>query len=512
MKNSVRRENILPSFRLSKSAFERLNTMFRRFTKIRELIHRNIDNYINDFVKFHGKPNDRREYLETKYRPLAPKENYLLQESDSGKVFFQVSDIALLTGRDPSSISRTLTQINASSDWCARLLAIREESRSANNNKIFVYDAKIFDLIMDFREAKYLERFQLHGNSDYQEVLRYWGYMKRLEKVKSQSSHANKIIEDDSDIQEFTMPDLPNMSWHDVVKIIGKKLFTLRADMIFVMIFGVSFMLVRKWPALIPVLAGMSLTALIACALMLRARTLDTGLAAEIGAVCTLLVLFWGINLTIENAVYTPGGTVFTLKEHEPLITLQPVRVHSERPLAFHITAENQDSIKEIFYKIDSERDYKSTGFTWSGTPNLLIEPEKQHGIISINIKCKDFDNKEHEALAFAFDLDKEFFNAAKNLILNEKELIMIKDFGNITKISAVVNDSVKAVAYGINTLKPDRIYEISNVDPTKPLQAESILTLNHASIDYVSAYAVFLDNTSSDIRITKSEGSPLSI
>ena len=477
--------------------------MFRRFTKVRELIHRNIHDYINDFMNFHGKPDDRREYLETKYIPRAPKENYLLQDSDSGKVFFHIEDIALLTGRDSSSISRTLNQINASRDWCSRLLAIREESKSANNNKIFVYDAKIFDLIMDFREAKYLERFQRHGNSDYQEVLRYWQYMKRLEEAKSHSAHKNRIIEDDSDIQEFTMPDLPNMSWHDVVMIIGKKLFTLRADMIFVMIFGVSFMLVRKWPALIPVLAGMSLTALIACALMLRARTLDTGLTAEIAAVCTLLVLFWGINLTIENAIYTPGGTVFTLKEHEPLITLQPVRVYGERPLAFHVTAENQDSIREIFYKFDSEREYKSTGFTWSGTPNLLIEPERQDGIISINIKYKDYDNKEHEALTFAFDLEKEFFNAAKNLILNEKELIMIRNFGNITKISAVVNDSVKAVAYGLNTRKPDRIYEVGNVDPKYPLQAESILTLNHSSIDYASAYAIFLDNTSSDIKIT---------
>jgi len=494
----------LPSFRLSPAAFSRLNTMFRRFTKIRELIHKNIDDYISDFMSFQGSPDDRRDYLETKYRPRAPQENYLLQDPDSGKVFFHIEDIALLTGRHPSSISRTLIQINASSGWCARLLAIREETKSANNNKIYVYEAKIFDLLIDFREAKYLERFQRHGNSDYQEVLRYWEYMKRLEEVKSRSAHKNKIIEDDSDLQEFTMPDLPNMSWHDVVKLIGRKLFTLRADMVFVMIFGVSFMLVRKWPVLIPVLAGMSLAALIACALMLRIRPLDTGLIAEGGAVCTLLVLFWGINLTIENAVYTPGGTVFTLKEYEPSITLRPVRVYGARPLAFCITADNQDSIKEIFYRYDSEREYKSTGFTWSGTPNLLIEPEKQHGVISINLKYKDSGNKEHEPLAFAFDLEKELFRAAKNLIMNEKELIIIKNSGSTTKISAVVNDSVKAVAYGLNTNKPDRIHEVSSIDPKYPLKAESILTLNHADISYISAYAIFTDNTSSDVRITK--------
>ena len=213
-------------------------------------------------------------------------------------------------------------------------------------------------------------------------------------------------------------------------------------------------------------------------------------------------MIFWGINLTIENAIYTPGGTFLTLKERTPLITLQPVRNYGARPLAFHVTAENQDSISEIFYKYDSQREYKSTGFTWSGTPNLLIEPEKQSGMLNINIKYRDSDNKESEPLAFAFDLEREYFNASKNLILNEKDFIMIRRVGSLTKINAVVNDSVRAIAYGINTHKPDVIHEVVKIDSKYPLTAENIFTGNNANIEYVSSYIIFRDNTSSDVRM----------
>ncbi|MBQ6773696.1 MAG: hypothetical protein IJP48_06485 [Synergistaceae bacterium] len=492
----------MPSFRLSKESIRKLNLRFKRFKRVRELIHRNITSYINDFMNFQGDSHERREYLERKYKRLAPHENYLLHDSKSQKILFHVQDIALLTGRDPSSISRTLAKINALDGWCVRLLALRSETKSGNNNKIFVYDSKIFDLIIDFREAKYLERFQLYGNSDYQEVLRYWEYLKQLDELKTQSKSLNRVIEDESEI--FNAPELPLMSVRDVLKLIGSKLFTIKVDMIFAMTFGICFMFARKWPALIPVFAGVSFTSLISCMIMLRVRAGNANLISDIGALSTLLVVFWGINLTIKNAIYTPGGTFLTLKERTPLITLQAVRASGARPLAFHINAENQDTISEIFYKYDSQREYKSTGFTWSGTPILLLEPEKQSGMLNITLKYRDIDNNESEPLAFAFDLEREYFNASKNLILNEENFIMIKRAGEVIKIAAVVNDSVKAVVYGINTRKPNAIHEVGKIDSKYQLKNENILTSQNSSVEYISSYIIFRDNTSSDVRIKK--------
>ncbi|MBR0204977.1 MAG: hypothetical protein IJQ56_11505, partial [Synergistaceae bacterium] len=182
----------------------------------------------------------------------------------------------------------------------------------------------------------------------------------------------------------------------------------------------------------------------------------------------------------------------------------QPVRIHSSRPLAFQVKAENQDAIREIFYKYDSQREYKSTGFTWTGTSILLLEPEKQSGMLNITLKYRDIDNNESEPSAFAFDLEREYFNASKNLILNEKDFIMIKKFGDDVKISAVVNDSVKAVVYGINTRKPNAIHEVGKIDSKYQLKNENILTSQNSSVEYISSYIIFRDNTSSDVRIKK--------
>ena len=493
----------MPSFRLSTSSIRRLNSRFKRYTRVRRLIHENMKSYIEDFMNFTGTQKERKEFLEDKYRRLAPSENYLVFRNDSGRVLFNAEEIALIMGRAPSSISRTLGNILNSEGWCSKLLAIRENSKSGNNNTIFVYDSKIFDLIMDYRESRYLERYKLHGSSDYKEVLRYWDYLKKLEGLKTDSSK-NRIIEDDSDLQELILPELPNMSWHDVLKLIGAKLFTIRADMIFVLVFGLCFMLARKWPSLIPAFVGMSLASLIACMLMLRKRASGSELISDLGAVSTLLVLFWGMNLTIENAIYTPGGSILTLKEHEPLITLSPVRLSGAKRLGFWLNSENQDSIKEIFYKFDSQREYKSTGFTWSGSPNFLLEPDRQHGLININLKYRDSENHEHEPLAFAFDADREYFNAGKNLLLNEKDFVMINKFGKLTKINAIVNDSVSEIVYGINTSEPDKVFRPGQFDSGKPLSSENILTIQDKQVYYVSAYIIFRDGTSSDVRVTK--------
>ena len=86
---------------------------------------------------------------------------------------FHVREIALLTGRDSSSISRTLSHMEQSEGWYSKIIPLKHEAKSANNNTIHVYDRKIFDLIIDYREYKYLERIKRAGIADFREVMRY---------------------------------------------------------------------------------------------------------------------------------------------------------------------------------------------------------------------------------------------------------------------------------------------------------------------------------------------------
>lgn len=236
----------MASFSLSASYIRRITTAFKRYQKIRRLILRNVDEYISDFMNLKGTPQDREEYLEAKYRLREPKENYITAAAD-GNILFYVSEIALLTGRDSSSISRTLSQIERSEGWYSRLFPLRKKTKSANNNTIYAYDRKIFDLIIDYREHKYLERIKNAGGKNYSEAVRFWNYLKESErslKTNASVSRAAELNDDNSELTE--LPEIPPLSWKDVISVIGSKLFSVRTDMIFAFVFAVMFGIARR--------------------------------------------------------------------------------------------------------------------------------------------------------------------------------------------------------------------------------------------------------------------------
>ena len=481
----------MTTFNLANKTIKRLQTMSKRFRKIRALVHENITNYINDYRNFHGDINERNDELRRKYLSL----NNLILHDDDSKILFHVTDIAIITGYDDSAISRILAKIERSDKFCANLLAIRHETKSANNNLIYAYETKIFDLILDYRESIYLERFRRAGSSDFSEIIKYWEYLKN----SHNESNILTVIESKQENQDS--PEIPLMSLHNIIKLIGSKLFTVKTDMIFAIIFALTFALAKNWPNLIPVFAAISVTVLLSCAFMLRIRTPRTGLISDIGAIAALLVIFWGVNLTIDNGIYTPGGTILNLKDSQ--ITLNAVRgqeMHlADTPLAFQVIPENEGSIKEIFYSINGS-EYKSTGFYESGYPKFFININQDSGAINLNIKYLDNDNKEHGDFAFKFNYEKEYFNAGKNLLLNrEDSWLSITDFLGFITVEAYINNTVKSIVYGINTNEPEEIFNLDNHNNNYA----QIFSTHDNSIKFISSYLIFTDGTSSDIRIT---------
>lgn len=293
------------------------------------------------------------------------------------------------------------------------------------------------------------------------------------------------------------------------MRIIGSKLFSVKADMIFALMFAVTFGLARRWTALIPVFAAVSATLLIVCMLMLRNRSSRTELFADMGAVCTLLALFWGINLTMENGIYTPGGTVMNLTTPEPGLNITAsrgeYRGYRGNPLVFYVDADNEADIKELFYRADSGS-WQSTGKTEMGNVDFRLHPQITGDKITLEVKYTDTEGKEHGPYSFTFDVAEERFKSGKNAVMNHSDILWLMPRGNMTVINSFMNDTVKAVHYGVNTASPDRVY-VPDFDEGYHGDGSYIVDVVYEYVDFVSLYTEFTDGTSSDIHIKEAEG-----
>ena len=200
----------MPVFNLSEDNINRLREKFYEFQNSREKIHKLIKNYVADYRQFEGSAEDRKEFLEEKYSKLAPSLSHLVMFEDS-EIYFHVQDIMAILGRTQPAISITISKLEKSEGYGAKLLALRKPFKSANNNKIFIYKQEIFDLIIDKYEEEYLLRFSQprRGSSeaapDFNEVKKFWDYLKEFENYKN--SHA--IINNKEN--KIELPDIPAM-------------------------------------------------------------------------------------------------------------------------------------------------------------------------------------------------------------------------------------------------------------------------------------------------------------
>ena len=306
------------------------------------------------------------------------------------------------------------------------------------------------------------------------------------------------------------LPEIPPVSWQDIMRLIGGKLFSVRADMIFAIAFAVTFGLARRWQILIPVFAGLSGIALLVCVLMLRYRASRANMIAEAGAIFTLLAVFWGINLTMENGIYTPGGTVMNLSTPEPSLKLDAIRGEylgeSGYPVIFFVNADNEADIKEIYYRTDSQSEYKSSGRNELGGVQLRLRPKFTGNIITIDLKYIDTEDKEHGPYTFTFDVEKARFNSGKNAVINHPDILYVMERRDRIIINSYMNDTVKAVHYGINTEIPDRIY-VPDFDEGYNGDNEYVVDEIYEDVEFLSLYTEFTDGTSSDIHIKYIEG-----
>ena len=479
----------MASFGLSKSTMFMLQTRFQEFTEARMRVHANIQSYIDDYRAFTGTRSDRQATLEEQYMPRAPQMGWLVFR-DGKDILWQENDIAVLMGRSQASISRVIDRMEHKPGWCSRLLALSEETKSANNVTITAYHEGIFDLIFDKYEDEYLNRFirPRRGNNppDAGEVVRFWEYLKDDSALHGEYTSDLSLTAD--------TPEMHRLMAGDICSLIFRKIFTPKTGLLFTLMFALSFELVRRWHEVMAVIFALSLGVLGVCVILLHMRKYRAGLLSDVGAAAALMSVFWGLGLLSGGYIYTPGGNALPLSK-DPSLTLKPELM--EGHVVFTIVCESYGDVKEIFCRTDPNREYVSTGFNDYGFPDPFIEPDRVEGMIHLDVKYLDKDNREHGPFTFSYDMNKLRNDLTKKAIVDSNWLYVSRIAGNASVNVYINSDTANSVVYGINTDEPDTSCRVR-------IGSSTITTMKSEHLDYVSAYLVFTDGTSSDIRRAK--------
>lgn len=486
-----------------------IRAKFEEFHREREKLHELMADYIADYRQFQGMPDDRKEYLEKRYTRRSATVNCLLC-GEEGDIYWHIQDISILLGRNPSSISRIIVEMERADVWCSRLLILRKETKSANGNKIYVYRSEIFDLIFDCYEEKYLLRFSepRQGNKDkapdINEVRRFWQYLK--DSAQIQKEHIGLQEE------QTEMPDLPPLRWKDILSLIWNKVFTFKTGTLASVAIAVCYQAARWWPDMAPWFIVVSGLTLAACVAFLHLRRAAVSSLSSLGAVAMLFSMLWGANLYSTTGSFNAvNGTVLPSQANEQtgehILTLVP-ELDEGPKVNFRVNSDFYDNLKEVFYRISPETEYHSTGFNDIQYPNLLIDPGQKQGPITLDVKYVDTEGKEHGPWTYSFDITKERFELSKNFFLHQMgswmkvyymtdPVVIELDFD-----SKYADNVVKSVALAINKDTPEAMIPI---EKGKPVKGELVPAKD---IEYIMTYLVFADGTSSDIRRTKLKSS----
>ena len=207
-------------FNLTDNEISRLTAKFREFQDTRNALLIFIINYIADYQQSHGTSSNHRRYLRQKYTWQTPRINYLFNSGDG--FYWSVRNIAIVLGRNRSSITRTMKKMKTSGDWNNRLSDLRRIVTSDNGLNIVVFHQDIFELLLDYYEEEYLMRLAKprHGSAenapDIEELRRFWHQLRAQENIQKSLFAPGSF--------RACLPGSP-VSWHYRFRNIVRKIF-----------------------------------------------------------------------------------------------------------------------------------------------------------------------------------------------------------------------------------------------------------------------------------------------
>ena len=150
---------------LTDSDTAKLKAKYQAFKKVRDDLSIFLVSFIADYMRLQNDDaSKRKRYLRRKYGLFTPRINY---QFNTGECFlWSVRNIAIVLGRDRSSIIRILSKMRTSSYWLNRISHLHSVITSYEGGYIDVYHQDIFDVLMDWYEEEYLLRFARPRHGD----------------------------------------------------------------------------------------------------------------------------------------------------------------------------------------------------------------------------------------------------------------------------------------------------------------------------------------------------------
>jgi hypothetical protein len=503
-------EKRVDSFKLTPDTMKRLTAQFKAFLSDREKIHALLGDYVADYRSFKGTALARQEYLREKYAARAPNFTHLLPGVD-GELYWGAADIAILLGRDPTTITRMMRTIE-SGGWRSRLYELRRPSKAG----AFVYQKGIFDLIIDFYEEEYLQRFvaprrgETAGEEEKAEIYRFWNMLK----LRAQNDREFFLRDGMADVP-VDLPELPPLTLKEILRLIVAKTFNIKMGALFTVLFAFCYELSRRWNFFYLWVPALFAAVLVACVFGIRRGKFNPDHLVNVGAGALLFCFLWLVGVMAnDGVVHTPRGPVgappASEKSFEKRIAVSPHVLNDDRGVSFIVEVEDIREVKEIFYRVEPQTEYRTTGpmpqtnpATGLPYPNLIIWSGEKRGVAKIDVKYTDLGGAEWGPYGFAFDLDRLFLEATKKSLsdgIPGKDAFWfgVAEDGDITRINLnpysfnmTARAGIEKIMYGLNKETPDAEWPTDGANVTV-----------EKKIQYISAQIFFRDGASTDIKI----------
>ncbi|MDR1622310.1 MAG: hypothetical protein LBS00_08055, partial [Synergistaceae bacterium] len=352
----------MSSFKLTPDTMARLTAQFEAFRSDREKIHDLLGEYVADYRSFRGTALARQEYLREKYAVRAPNLTHLVFDAD-GEIYWGAADIAILLGRDSTTVTRMMRKIETFGGWRSRLFELRKPSGPG----AYAYKKEIFDFIIDFYEEEYLQRFvaprrgSAVGEEEKAEIYRFWNTLK----LRAQSDRGRVLRDGVIDAPE-ELPELPPPTLMEMLRLIAGKMFNVKMGAFFTVLFAFCYELSRRWNFLYLWMPVFFAAVFAACLFGIRRGKFNLDRLASVGAGALLFCFLWVVGLMANDGVIrTPKGPIAApavSERTEQKIVMDPLVYGGNEGVAFNVGIEDIRNVKEIFYRVEPQEDYRSTG------------------------------------------------------------------------------------------------------------------------------------------------------
>jgi hypothetical protein len=522
-----------------------------------------MESYVRDYGSYEGSATRRYEMLEDEYAGDAPDLSHLVPGRDGSvsSALWSMRDMAIILGRNVSSILRTIRRMKGSPQWGAALAAHESRLAVGGWSAAALYDSGVFDVVVDYFESVYLERFTSPRrgspmtDAEREAAYSLWEYMK-ANPDEAERLGACRLMEGGSEYGSCAGHVLAVL--YRNLRVIVKRAFSIKPGTFFLLLFALVYELSKRYPFLNLAVPGVSVAALACVLAAMGGRWRGAAWLADIGACAVTLSLLWALAMVASpdgpavkllpgykaesvaasqpayDAAYArrredakeeivPQIDANASQRKEPEVRVEYLR--SKEDGKFDVWIHTGSPTKEILYKVSRSEDFRSTGFSRDSRANGRPWPMRsvtlgQGPAKNLWIKYIDDEGSVHGPYEITFDYREERMTEAKTMLDRDIEWVDFTQDENGTSVSTNVmsdlafslndRDIVERVMYGVNRKTPnmERVFrqegenEAGLPDALNDILQSCLITDSKEKIWFVSMKIIFTDGSESDVRI----------